>query len=92
MLEATSRLMRYSPQTIAPVVERPYTLPCHAVNSIIQSLLKRLWPSLRRRLAQHLADPQIYPEVQDPAVDLIYFRGSSLGHRYALATSAVRCI
>ena len=31
------------------------------------------YAELKRRLAQHLADPQTYPEVKDPAVDLIYF-------------------
>jgi GrpB-like predicted nucleotidyltransferase (UPF0157 family) len=30
------------------------------------------YAELKRRLAQNLADPQIYPEVKDPAVDLIY--------------------
>jgi GrpB-like predicted nucleotidyltransferase (UPF0157 family) len=30
------------------------------------------YAELKRRLAQHLADPQTYPEVKDPAVDLIY--------------------
>jgi GrpB-like predicted nucleotidyltransferase (UPF0157 family) len=30
------------------------------------------YADLKRRLAQHLADPQRYPEVKDPAVDLIY--------------------
>jgi len=30
------------------------------------------YAELKRRLAQHLADPRIYPEVKDPAVDLIY--------------------
>jgi GrpB-like predicted nucleotidyltransferase (UPF0157 family) len=29
------------------------------------------YAELKRRLAQHLADPQMYPEVKDPAVDLI---------------------
>ena len=28
---------------------------------------------LKQQLAQNLADPQSYPEVKDPAVDLIYF-------------------
>jgi hypothetical protein len=28
---------------------------------------------LKERLAAHLADPTTYPEVKDPAVDLIYF-------------------
>jgi GrpB-like predicted nucleotidyltransferase (UPF0157 family) len=28
---------------------------------------------LKRRLAQHLADPETYSDVKDPAVDLIYF-------------------
>lgn len=31
------------------------------------------YAELKRRLAEHLADPQRYPEVKDPAVDLIYF-------------------
>jgi len=30
------------------------------------------YAELKRRLAQHLSDPQTYPEVKDPAVDLIY--------------------
>ncbi len=31
------------------------------------------YAELKRRLAQHLADPRTYPEVKDPAVDLIFF-------------------
>jgi GrpB-like predicted nucleotidyltransferase (UPF0157 family) len=31
------------------------------------------YAELKRRLAQNLADPAMYPEVKDPAVDLIYF-------------------
>lgn len=31
------------------------------------------YAELKRRLAQHLPDRQSYPEVKDPAVDLIYF-------------------
>ncbi len=31
------------------------------------------YAELKRRLAQHLADPQTYPDVKDPAADLIYF-------------------
>jgi GrpB-like predicted nucleotidyltransferase (UPF0157 family) len=31
------------------------------------------YAELKQRLAQHLADPEMYPEVKDPAVDLIYF-------------------
>jgi GrpB-like predicted nucleotidyltransferase (UPF0157 family) len=31
------------------------------------------YAELKRRLAQHLADPGTYPDVKDPAVDLIYF-------------------
>ena len=31
------------------------------------------YAELKRRLAAHLADPDTYPEVKDPAVDLIYF-------------------
>ena len=30
------------------------------------------YAELKCRLAQHLADPETYPEVKDPAVDLIY--------------------
>jgi GrpB-like predicted nucleotidyltransferase (UPF0157 family) len=30
------------------------------------------YAELKRRLAQHLADPKTYPDVKDPAVDLIY--------------------
>jgi GrpB-like predicted nucleotidyltransferase (UPF0157 family) len=30
------------------------------------------YAELKRRLAQYLADPEMYPEVKDPAVDLIY--------------------
>jgi GrpB-like predicted nucleotidyltransferase (UPF0157 family) len=30
------------------------------------------YAELKRRLAKHLADPQMYPDVKDPAVDLIY--------------------
>lgn len=30
------------------------------------------YAELKRRLAQHLADQRMYPEVKDPAVDLIY--------------------
>jgi GrpB-like predicted nucleotidyltransferase (UPF0157 family) len=30
------------------------------------------YAELKRRLAQQLADPKTYPEVKDPAVDLIY--------------------
>lgn len=30
------------------------------------------YAELKRRLAAHLADPGMYPEVKDPAVDLIY--------------------
>ena len=33
----------------------------------------RAYGELIRRLAQHLEDPRMYPEVKDPAVDLIYF-------------------
>ncbi len=32
----------------------------------------KAYAELKRRLAQHLADPQTYPDVKDPAVDLIY--------------------
>ena len=30
------------------------------------------YAELKRCLAQHLADPRMYPDVKDPAVDLIY--------------------
>ena len=30
------------------------------------------YAELKQRLAEHLADPQTYPDVKDPAVDLIY--------------------
>lgn len=30
------------------------------------------YAELKRRLAKYLADPRMYPEVKDPAVDLIY--------------------
>ena len=30
------------------------------------------YAELKRRMAQHLADPEMYPDVKDPAVDLIY--------------------
>jgi GrpB-like predicted nucleotidyltransferase (UPF0157 family) len=30
------------------------------------------YAELKRRLARHLSDPHMYPEVKDPAVDLIY--------------------
>jgi GrpB-like predicted nucleotidyltransferase (UPF0157 family) len=32
----------------------------------------KAYEELKRQLAQHLADPELYPEVKDPAVDLIY--------------------
>ncbi len=31
------------------------------------------YAELKRQLVQHLADPETYPGVKDPAVDLIYF-------------------
>lgn len=31
------------------------------------------YAELKRRLAQNIADPDTYPDVKDPAVDLIYF-------------------
>jgi GrpB-like predicted nucleotidyltransferase (UPF0157 family) len=30
------------------------------------------YAALKRQLAEHLADPETYPDVKDPAVDLIY--------------------
>jgi GrpB-like predicted nucleotidyltransferase (UPF0157 family) len=35
-------------------------------------LMAAAYAELKRRLAQQLADPEMYPEVKDPAVDLIY--------------------
>jgi GrpB-like predicted nucleotidyltransferase (UPF0157 family) len=40
------------------------------------------YAELKRRLAQHLADPKTYPDVKDPAVDLIYFAAEA----WAVAT------
>ena len=31
------------------------------------------YAELKRRLAKNLADPETYPDVKDPAVDLVYF-------------------
>ena len=39
------------------------------------------YAELKRRLAQHLADPQIYPDVKDPAVDLIYLAAEAWAAR-----------
>jgi len=33
----------------------------------------KAYAQLKHRLAQHLADPETYPYVKDPAADLIYF-------------------
>ena len=33
----------------------------------------RAYAELKYRLAQNLADPEMYPDVKDPVVDLIYF-------------------
>jgi GrpB-like predicted nucleotidyltransferase (UPF0157 family) len=41
------------------------------------------YAELKQRLAQNLADPVSYPDVKDPAVDLIYFAADE----WALATS-----
>ena len=41
------------------------------------------YAELKRRLAAGLADPEAYPEVKDPAVDLIYFAAED----WAAATS-----
>lgn len=41
------------------------------------------YAELKRRLAQNLADPQTYPEVKDPAVDLIYLAAEA----WAVATN-----
>jgi GrpB-like predicted nucleotidyltransferase (UPF0157 family) len=40
------------------------------------------YAELKRRLAQHLADPHVYPDVKDPAVDLIYLAAEA----WAVAT------
>jgi GrpB-like predicted nucleotidyltransferase (UPF0157 family) len=40
------------------------------------------YAELKRRLAQNLADPHTYPDVKDPAVDLIYFAAEA----WAVAT------
>ena len=50
------------------------------------------YAELKRRLAQHLADPRMYPEVKDPAVDLIYLAAEEVGGGQALAARAIRCI
>lgn len=41
------------------------------------------YAELKRRLAQNLSDPDTYPDVKDPAVDLIYFAAED----WATATS-----
>jgi GrpB-like predicted nucleotidyltransferase (UPF0157 family) len=41
------------------------------------------YAELKRRLAENLADPDTYPDVKDPAVDLIYFAAED----WAAATS-----
>jgi len=41
------------------------------------------YAELKKRLAENLADPSTYPEVKDPAVDLIYFAAEE----WALATA-----
>jgi len=40
------------------------------------------YAELKRRLGQHLGDPKTYPDVKDPAVDLIYFAAEA----WAVAT------
>ncbi len=40
------------------------------------------YAELKRRLAEHLADPRTYPDVKDPAVDLIYLAAED----WAIAT------
>jgi GrpB-like predicted nucleotidyltransferase (UPF0157 family) len=40
------------------------------------------YAELKRRLAQHLGDPKTYPDVKDPAVDLIYLAAEA----WAVAT------
>jgi GrpB-like predicted nucleotidyltransferase (UPF0157 family) len=40
------------------------------------------YAALKKRLAENLAEPNTYPEVKDPAVDLIYFAAEE----WALAT------
>jgi GrpB-like predicted nucleotidyltransferase (UPF0157 family) len=33
----------------------------------------KAYVELKRRLAENLSDPETYPDVKDPAVDLIYY-------------------
>lgn len=47
-----------------PLLFRDF-LRCHPETAEAYARLKRM-------LAQHLVDPQMYPEVKDPAMDLIY--------------------
>ncbi|MHB8133636.1 MAG: GrpB family protein [Anaerolineaceae bacterium] len=58
------RVLGYANQ-IYPILFRDY-LRCHAG-------MAQAYAELKRRLAAGLADPNTYPEVKDPAVDLIYF-------------------
>jgi len=46
-------------------------------------LMAAAYAELKRRLAQHLADPKMYPDVKDPAVDLIYLAAED----WAVATN-----
>lgn len=39
------------------------------------------YAELKHRLARHLADPRMYPEVKDPAVDLIYIAAEAWAAR-----------
>jgi GrpB-like predicted nucleotidyltransferase (UPF0157 family) len=39
------------------------------------SMTAQAYAELKRRLAANLADPETYPDVKDPAVDLIYLAG-----------------
>jgi GrpB-like predicted nucleotidyltransferase (UPF0157 family) len=38
-----------------------------------QPATAQAYAEVKQQLAQHLADPEMYPDVKDPVVDLIYF-------------------
>lgn len=60
-----------------PLLFRDY-LRCHPATA-------RAYAELKRRLAANLADPRTYPDVKDPAVDLIYLAAEE----WAVATGWV---
>jgi GrpB-like predicted nucleotidyltransferase (UPF0157 family) len=41
----------------------------------------KAYEELKRQLARHLVDPEFYPEVKDPAVDLIYLAAEAWAAR-----------